>query len=130
MPYSSHSLMKTPCSVGVSRLEGRKSASFLSALPFVLASALLPIQAANDCQFGVCRAYISQKPVTPIQQQTPVWCWAASLSMLFGYYGHPLNQATIVTHYFGGPIAVSGPPWVMRDALNRTWTDDLGRTFR
>jgi uncharacterized protein (TIGR03437 family) len=86
--------------------------------------------AATYCDpSGVCRVYISKKLVNPIAQETPVWCWAASLSMLFDYYGHPVDQAEIVTRYFGAPVAVSGPPWVLRDALNTTWVDDNRASF-
>jgi hypothetical protein len=47
--------------------------------------------------------------VTPIAQQTEVWCWAASAEMVFRYYQLPnLNgfgqyQCGIVAAYFGGP---------------------------
>ena len=79
---------------------------------------------------GVWRVYISNRPVVPVAQQTPVWCWAASLSALFGYFGHPVNQQRIVSRYFGGPVPTTGPPMVMISALNSDWQDDLGRRFK
>src|ERR1700730_13092296 len=85
---------------------------------------------AQYCQGPYCRAYISKHPVPQIAQQTPVWCWAASISMLFGYYGHPVQQADIVARYFGSPVPVEGPSLVMKDALNTTWQDDNGKWFR
>lgn len=80
--------------------------------------------------FGNCRVYLSRRPVTVIAQQTAVWCWAASLAMLFDYYGHPVQQSRIVSRYFLAPIPVTGPPWILTQALNTTWTDDNGREFR
>lgn len=77
---------------------------------------------------GVWRVYLSRQ-VPVVRQQTPVWCWAASLSALFGYFGHPVDQRRIVARYFPPPGVTTGPPWVMRDALNTTWIDDAGKTF-
>ncbi len=103
-----------------------------------LAAALVSTLFAESAQrefrvcdpFGNCRVYLSRRPVTVIAQQTAVWCWAASLAMLFDYYGHPVQQARIVSRYFLAPIPVTGPPWVLTQALNTTWTDDNGRQFR
>lgn len=77
---------------------------------------------------GVWRVYLSRQ-VPIVTQRTPVWCWAASLSAVFGYYGHPVDQTRIVARYFPPPGITTGPPWVMRDALNTTWVDDAGNTF-
>ena len=58
------------------------------------------------------------------------WCWAASISMLFGYYNHPVSQERIVAEAYGGVVnmpAVSG--FVIAQALNRHWTDDNGQDF-
>lgn len=90
-----------------------------------------PASAKRECDaFGFCRAYLSRRPVEPIPQETPVWCWAASLSMLFGYYDYPVDQASIVTRYFGLPVITTGPPWVLRSALNAEWSDSRGKRFR
>lgn len=84
--------------------------------------------AANQCTIMGCRAYVTTV-VTPVVQRTPVWCWAASLSALFGAFGHPTDQTRIVARYFPPPGITTGPPWVLRDALNTTWTDDRGVPF-
>ena len=78
---------------------------------------------------GAWRVYLSRQ-VPVVTQQTPVWCWAASLSATFGYFGHPVDQKRIVARYFPPPGITTGPPWVMRDALNTTWVDDAGQTFQ
>jgi uncharacterized protein (TIGR03437 family) len=93
---------------------------------------LLPTaaHAAKYCQGSYCRAYISKQPVPIVAQQTPVWCWAASLSMLFGYHGHPLQQSTIVQRYYVLPIPVTGSPLLLKDALNTSWKDDFGKSFQ
>jgi hypothetical protein len=79
---------------------------------------------------GVVRAYISNRPVIPVAQDNIVGCWAASLSALFGYFGHPVSQDRIRLRYFPPGVIRTGPPWVMMDALNTTWTDDSGNNFR
>ncbi|MEO8130058.1 MAG: papain-like cysteine protease family protein, partial [Bryobacteraceae bacterium] len=103
----------------------------LSFLPLMLAVFGVPVRAARVCDsFGNCRVYISKRPVPLRAQETPVWCWAASLSMLFAYYNYPVQQEAIVTRYFGAPLPVPGPPWILRDALNTDWTDATGKRFR
>lgn len=79
---------------------------------------------------GVIRVYISNRPIAPVAQDTAVWCWAASLSALFGYFGHPVNQERIALRYFpNGPVR-TGSPMVMSDALNTVWLDDSGQRFQ
>src|SRR5437879_2626146 len=34
-------------------------------------------------------------------QRMSQWCWAASVSMLFRYFGHPLSQEKIVMAQYG-----------------------------
>lgn len=64
-------------------------------------------------------------------QRMPEWCWAACISMLFSFYGHPVSQQRIVTEVYGRPInmpAVYGV--VIARQLNRRWKDDDGNPFR
>ena len=58
------------------------------------------------------------------------WCWAASLSMVFSYFGHPVSQARIVAETWGGVANLPGLPGQILADLNRQWVDDLGRPFR
>ena len=63
------------------------------------------------------------------QQQTQ-WCWAASISMLFNYYGHPVAQERIVRSLYGTTVNLpSGTGWNIASRLNRDWTDDNNKPF-
>lgn len=113
------------------RLISLRAALIVAAM--VIGSALLPTgKAAGPIQLpnGWLRVFISRRPVVPVAQATPVWCWAASLSALFAYYGHPVSQQTIAYRYFPPGVVTPGPPIVLMNALNTTWTDDNGQKFQ
>jgi hypothetical protein len=58
------------------------------------------------------------------------WCWAASISMLFQYYGFHIAQPRIVAETYGAVVnmpAVGG--FVIARQVNRSWHDDTGRRF-
>jgi hypothetical protein len=95
---------------------------------FLLATPCIARAAYNCAPTGVCSAYLSGQ-VTPVQQRTAVWCWAASLSALFGFYGHPIDQSKIVTAFFGSPVVRTASGGMLTTALNQTWTDDAGQQF-
>ena len=63
------------------------------------------------------------------QQQTE-WCWAASVSNIFAYYGHPVSQQTIVQTVYGNNGNYPALPIVISRVVNRTWKDDNGVEFR
>ncbi len=58
------------------------------------------------------------------------WCWAACISMVFGYYGHPVSQSRIVREAYGQVINMPGSPAAILGSLNRKWVDDRGRSFK
>lgn len=59
------------------------------------------------------------------------WCWAACISMVFKYYGHPISQEKIVSSVFGLPVNMpAGAGVVIAQQLNRQWQDENGRNFR
>lgn len=95
----------------------------------VMALGVRHISAASLCGPIGCRAYISNRPVQPQGQQTLVWCWAASISAIFDYYGHPLEQYKIVQRVYGKVIPAPGAPRLMAQALNATWVDDNNVQF-
>jgi hypothetical protein len=58
------------------------------------------------------------------------WCWAAAISGVFAYYGHPVSQARIVREAYGGIANMPGTTRAIMGSLNRTWVDDANRPFR
>jgi hypothetical protein len=59
------------------------------------------------------------------------WCWAACISMMFKYYGHPISQDKIVASVYGAAYnRPAGAGWVIATELNRNWVDDNGKAFR
>lgn len=109
-------------------------------VPSILALAVggLPAHAGERCQpdpYGqvVCEVGIPSERLEPItsQQAMSQWCWAASLSMIFGYHGHALPQERIVQSVFGQLVdlpAMNG--MVMSRSLARPWVDQRGRRFQ
>lgn len=97
-----------------------------------------PAHAGERCQpdpYGqvVCEVGIPSERLEPItsQQAMSQWCWAASISMIFGYHGHPLPQERIVQSVFGQLVdlpAMNG--MVMSRSLARPWVDQRGRRFQ
>ena len=93
-------------------------------------------EASTACQptpFGsVCRSEIRfdrfLQAYAP--QRASQWCWAASVSMIFGYYGRPVSQERVVESVYGRQVnlpAMSG--FTIATQLNRNWQDDYGRPF-
>jgi hypothetical protein len=68
--------------------------------------------------------------VEPDVQLQSQWCWAASISGVFAYYGHPVSQARIVQQAYGGVVNMPGTPRAIMASLNRPWVDDAGHSFR
>src|SRR5271166_5880543 len=52
------------------------------------------------------------------------WCWAASISMVFQFYRHPVSQERIVKETFGQIEDWPAQPATILAALNRNWKDD------
>jgi len=60
----------------------------------------------------------------------PEWCWAASIAMIFSYYGHPVSQARIVSEVYGAPVNMPAQAGVvMAQQLNKVWVDDNNKWF-
>lgn len=67
---------------------------------------------------------------TYIQQDCPLWCWAASISMIFSHYNHPVSQNRIVDTIFGKQVCTRATnSAVIVNALNTRWIDDAGKPF-
>ena len=109
--------------------------SILTALPMELyvGKALADVQCGpqlppagfQSCSTGI---EVSQFNAVYDTQYMNEWCWAACISMVFAYYGHPVSQARIVADAWGGVVNMPGSPGQILSALNRVWRDD--RNFR
>jgi hypothetical protein len=63
-------------------------------------------------------------------QSADRWCWAATISMVFAYYGHPVSQPRIVQDAYGSIVDMGANSGiVIARELNRPWQDDNGRWF-
>lgn len=78
----------------------------------------------------MCTAGIATFSFAQALQQMSEWCWAASISMVFNYYGHPISQQRIVAETWGGIGNVPAQPGVILQDLNRPWRDDDGNSFQ
>lgn len=77
-----------------------------------------------------CTAGVDSVRFQSAFQEEDEWCWAASISMVFSYYGHPVSQTRIVAETWGQIVDMPAQPTdIIRD-LNRTWVDDNGRRFQ
>jgi len=60
-------------------------------------------------------------------QRLSLWCWAASLAMIFTSEGHPITQDEVVTQNFGAPENVSSGTMIATiGRLNRGYTESDG----
>lgn len=100
--------------------------------------AAAPYARAQNCgrdpQTGmmICNAEVNM--LTLLQaistQQCPEWCWAASISMIFGFAGHPIDQKEIVQQTYGNVVCLpAGLTKTIGQDLSRTWSDANGDVF-
>jgi hypothetical protein len=102
------------------------------------AFAVMPNLSAQQCGVvppGVtlCRAEVNipQLIAAINTQQCPEWCWAASISMIFGFYGHPIDQKEIVKQTYGNVLCFpAGSSRTIGRALSRRWEDANGDFFK
>jgi len=63
-------------------------------------------------------------------QKETEWCWAASISNIFAFYGHPVSQEKIVSSVYRVPYNLPAlAAIVVASRVNRAWTDDNGHSF-
>jgi hypothetical protein len=110
-----------------------RSLALLSAWPAVKAAAqyfpqpgMLPIQP----QVTTISVNIPQMVAAGARQLCPEWCWATSISMIFGFHGHPIDQTEIVAQTYGVVACVpAGSSSTIAQDLSRQWVDDNGVGF-
>ena len=110
--------------------------TFLGALTGILtqpAWALAKTKCRSTSQGQLCISEVNFKAFQQHaykRQQKSQWCWAACISMLFTYYGHPVSQRRIVEEVYGNPVNMPAKAGiVMARQLNREWVDDRGKSF-
>jgi hypothetical protein len=82
----------------------------------------------QECEAGIDSELAYVAAADP--QHLSNWCWAASIEMVFGYYGHQVSQDQIVRDAWGGNILnLPGQPAQILGSLNRSWVDAQGRQF-
>jgi hypothetical protein len=86
-----------------------------------------PATGLQDCISSVNLQQFAQMAYET--QQATEWCWAASISMIWAFYGHPVAQSEIVTGTFGQLLNQGGQPWQIFQALNGNRVDDHGTPF-
>jgi hypothetical protein len=103
---------------------------------FIGAGAIIASQVCSTAfaQFGpLQRAWVAH-PIL-VQQRCPEWCWAASASMIFAAFGHPIDQKVIVNRIFHQLVcapagaAPGGAYSTVASVLSDSWTDDNGDSF-
>lgn len=88
----------------------------------------IPTPMGPACEAGIS---MDRLPTVYAFQRMNQWCWAASLEMIFAYYGYRVSQEQIVTATFGRLVnlpAFTGA--VISQNLNRVWVDAGGQRFR
>lgn len=91
-------------------------------------------QARTDCDpwSGLCRSHTNDNlaKVSTRAQNWTQWCWAASMEMIFRYYGFNLSQENIVQGAWGTLIDMPADPQTIVNGLNLMWIDNDGRSFK
>ncbi|MGB6688316.1 MAG: C39 family peptidase [Terracidiphilus sp.] len=92
-------------------------------------SRLLPAQNCAMVAPGValCSANISfpQVALAAEIQQCPEWCWAASISAVFNFFGYSVDQRTIVMRKYHQLVCAPSQTAAQIAAfLNTQWTDE------
>ncbi|WP_224372953.1 C39 family peptidase [Hyalangium versicolor] len=106
-------------------------------VPCLLALSSLQAEASTVCQQTpqgeLCTSQVDFSRFAQQAYQNQYqsqWCWAASISMLYSYYIHPVRQDRIVSEVYGAPVNMPAQAGiVMARQLNRQWVDDLGNPF-
>jgi hypothetical protein len=93
-----------------------------------LKNTLCPTCPSSDSRVASVNMVQLQQAVST--QQCEQWCWAASISMMFGFYGHPLSQAAIVAATYGNVVCLpANSSTTIGVDLSRPWLDANRRPF-
>jgi hypothetical protein len=85
---------------------------------------------AAQTNIGAMQRAFVERPIV-VRQECPLWCWAASASMIFAAHGHPVDQMKIVARVFGAlECRGAGDALTIVQILNSPWIDDSGQQFQ
>jgi len=105
--------------------------SFIVLLPFQDVDAKMTCSPFDFNGVQICEVGIDSNLASQVSkpQKKDQWCWAASISMIFSYYGHPISQERIVKETWGNIVNLPASPEQIIIGLNREWIDDKGEKF-
>jgi hypothetical protein len=116
-----------------SLLLGAAASALVAPMASRAASQCMPTPRGRRCIVGVQSDVLDSQllqnaPAT--RQLRSQWCWAACISMVFAYHGHPVHQQRIVERMMGAPVDRPGAGWQITQALGGIWEDERGSRFR
>ncbi|MFN3725262.1 MAG: hypothetical protein ACK4SZ_03040 [Allosphingosinicella sp.] len=83
----------------------------------------------QQCTVGIPMPAIEASHVGS-RQEMQNWCWAACISSIFSWHGHPVAQHRIVEKIFGGYADLPATGEQIFYAVSGDWIDDNGSPFR
>lgn len=88
----------------------------------------VPAQASQNCNGVQCDSNIPTSQFPHVTQPPDSqWCWAATISMICQWYGHPISFPNIVQQTFGSLVNLPADPITLINSVNRSYVDDTGR---
>lgn len=84
----------------------------------------------EQCMAGIRSDAVEATVAAEGGQRMSQWCWAASIAMVFRYYGYEVSQERIVAETFGQVVNMPGTTHQIMLTLSREWQDDRGRRFQ
>jgi len=106
--------------------------SFIAVLVTVLAQADTTIigQAGPGVPIYEAQVPFDQFAQANEPQQQTEWCWAASISDIFRFYGHPISQQDVVQKVYHRIINLPAfSERMIASLVNRDWVDDNNQRF-
>jgi hypothetical protein len=96
------------------------------------AEACVAPEVLGICRMGTQYAGIDRGSFSLVaaSQETMVWCWAATLQMIFAWHRKRISQASIVRQVYGAPVHAPIQPLHLLHAIQRAYVDDGGNRFR
>ncbi len=89
-----------------------------------------PDQNMRQCESGIRSDLLTVTAADVGGQHMDQWCWAASIEMVFRYYGYVVPQERIVKETWGEIYNQPADAPTILQNLNRVWTDDAGKRFQ